>query len=97
MKVITSQRLLDGIVVFLTPEAGWSERIDDAQVFEAEDDEAILARARPDEDRNHVTGTYLIDVRRDGDAVVPTRYRERIRALGPTVRPDLQRPGSYTI
>jgi hypothetical protein len=94
MKVLTSQRLMDGAVVFYTEEGTWSERVDDAQVFEPTDPDTLLALARPDEDANRVVASYLIDVRREGSRVVPTRYRERIRAIGPTVRPDLQRGAS---
>lgn len=89
--MLTSQRLLDGMTVFYTPDGRWSEQVDEAQVFDGPDEAAIVARAQPDEIANRVVASYVIDVEVQDGAVVPTRIRERIRALGPTVRPDLQR------
>ena len=36
-----------------------------------------------------VNGGYVIDAERTADGVRPAHIKDRIRALGPTVRPDL--------
>ena len=88
-KIVTANRLDDGLVVYLNG-AGWSERIDDAQV--AGDDaaaERLLARAEGPGQAVRVVDPYLIEVTRAGGVPQPVRHREAIRARGPTVRPDL--------
>jgi len=86
-KSVTANRLDDGIAIFFTPEGTWSERPQDAaweEDKEAQKDLLTRAEACPE-----AVAPYLIDVSIDSGAPYPTRYREIIRALGPTVRPDL--------
>ena len=53
--------------------------------------DAIIAR---EEGARRVFAAYVIDGTRDGSGVRPAHIKERIRALGPTVRPDLTlKPG----
>ncbi len=88
-KIVTANRLGDGLVVYLNG-AGWSERIDDARV--AGDDAAasrLLAQAEGPGQAIRVVDPYLIEVTGEGAVPRPVRHREVIRALGPTVRPDL--------
>ena len=82
----------DGIVVYMTKNNNWSECISDAQVFneEAASDEA-LSKAYTAEEACIVVGSYLIDIEQQGEQYNPTKYREFIRVIGPTVRPDLAR------
>jgi hypothetical protein len=91
-QVISANRLTDGLVVYLTADGGWSERIADAQIVDTEragDAEAALATAADAADRQIVVEPYAIDIdERDGERR-PTKYREFIRAKGPTVRRDL--------
>ncbi len=89
-KIVTANRLDDGLVVYLNG-SGWSERIDDARVARAEEDAAaLLAEAEGPGQAVRVVGPYLIEVTCDEGAVPrPVRHRETIRARGPTVRPDL--------
>tara|TARA_R110002110_G_scaffold10251_7_gene50219 strand:+ start:1448 stop:1732 length:285 start_codon:yes stop_codon:yes gene_type:complete len=84
-KILTANRLDNGLVVYLG-ETGWTADI-------------CLARRAPDDDtaaaldeqgrqaalRNEIADPYLIDI----DDDTPVRWRESIRANGPTVRPDL--------
>ena len=84
-KVLTANRLADGLVVYLCSE-GWTDRVVEAR--KAHDDDAIAAlenAGRTAVGRNEVADAWLIDV--DDGGIV--RWRERIRAAGPTVRPDL--------
>ena len=46
-------------------------------------------RARLAEQACLVTGSYLVDAERRAGQVRAAHIRERMRALGPTVRPDL--------
>ena len=91
-KVISANRLEDGIVVYITKDNNWSECISDAEVFndEAACDEA-LSKAYTAEEACIVVSSYLIDIEQQGEQYNPTKYREFIRVIGPTVRPDLAR------
>ena len=59
--------------------------VDDTFVDDAERDEIA---AREEASRN-VVGAYAIDATKDENGVRPAHIKDRIRALGPTVRPDL--------
>lgn len=86
MKALTANRLTDGEVVFWN--AGvWRERFGEAQLFE--DD--VAADAAETFAKGQVTllvEPYLIDVAAVDGGVAPISYRERVRALGPTNKPD---------
>jgi hypothetical protein len=89
-QLVTANRLRDGIAVFMTRSGDWSEVIDDAVLAQEPQAAAALeARAKEDERRTVVTGAYLIDAERLGGRVRAAHIRERMRALGPTVRLDL--------
>lgn len=88
-RIVTANRLSDGLVVYLDG-AGWSERIEDARVVG--DDAAadgLLARAEGPGQEVRVIGPYLIEVTREAAEARPVSHREAIRAQGPTVRLDL--------
>ena len=89
-QLITANRLRDGIAVFLSRSGEWSEEIDHAVLaVEPEAVAALEARARDDEKKTIVTGSYLVDAERLDGRVRASHIRERMRALGPTVRLDL--------
>lgn len=89
-QLITANRLRDGIAVFMTRAGEWSELIDDAVLAQEPQAAAALeARAKEDEKKTLVTGAYLIDAERLNGRVRAAHIRERMRALGPTVRLDL--------
>lgn len=89
-QLVTANRLRDGIAVFLTRNGEWSEIIDEAVLaLEPEAAAALEVRAKDDEKRTLVTGSYLIDAERVDGRVRASHIRERMRALGPTVRTDL--------
>jgi hypothetical protein len=89
-QLITANRLRDGIAVFMTRNGDWSETIDDAVLaLEPEAAAALEARAKDDEKKTLVTGSYLIEAERIDGRVRAAHIRERMRALGPTVRIDL--------
>ncbi|MCA3560967.1 MAG: DUF2849 domain-containing protein [Aestuariivirga sp.] len=89
-QLVTANRLRDGIAVFLTRGGEWSEAIDEAVLAQEPQAAAALeARAREDEKKTIVTGSYLVDAERLDGRVRAAHIRERMRALGPTVRLDL--------
>lgn len=86
-KAVTGNRLADGEVVFWS-RGDWVERFADIELFE----EAAVAETALGEARSRPTiivDPYVIDVRVDEGVPVPVAYRERVRALGPTVHPDM--------
>ncbi|TWA68054.1 uncharacterized protein DUF2849 [Azospirillum brasilense] len=90
LKAITANRLRDGEVIFLAPGSGWVERLDDAALFEDAAAETALAAAKAQaEGEQFAVDVYAFDLRVVDGQRVPVKTRERIRALGPTVRIDL--------
>lgn len=89
-KVISANRLRDGIVVYLKRDNGWSEYISDAQVYSDKvASDAAIRKAHDAEEACVIVNPYLIDIDENGGQYNPTKYRELIRAMGPTVKLDL--------
>ena len=85
-QIVTANRLRDGAVVYLSQDGEWSKRIDGAAVAEIEADAAaLLAAAEGAVAAQQVVGPYLIAVLRAEGRVEPARYRERLRAEGPSI------------
>ena len=84
---ITANRLDDGEVVFWA-DGRWIAPFADAELFEdtAALDAALEAAMA---EVTAVVEPYMIDVGMDEGLPVPTSYRERVRALGPTIHPDM--------
>jgi hypothetical protein len=92
LQVITANRLHDGVVVYLGPDGGWVERIEEARI--ARDKEAagtLLAEAERAAADCRVVAPYAIDVADAPHGLQPVTYRERIRAFGPSVHPQFAR------
>ena len=84
MFVVTGNRLLDGIVVYLAPAHAWVEDLQQARLF----DEEQSAKQAADEQGDSIVSLDVVPVERSDDgAVRAARLRERIRALGPTINP----------
>ena len=94
MKVLTANRLTDGIAVWYA-DGGWAETVGHADLAHdkaAEDRlEAIGAAAYAN---NEVVDVNLIDVDVVDGQIKPLRLREVIRAAGPTNRTDLGKQAS---
>ena len=84
MKIITGNDLETGRVIWWAGD-GWSLHVEDA-VDVADNGEQILA---VEDAACRVNGGYVIEAVKDEDGVRPAHIKDRIRALGPTVRPDL--------
>ncbi len=84
MKLLTGNDLADGRVIWWSGN-GWSLHIADA-VDVGTQGEALLMR---EEGARRVNAAYLIDAEPSADGPRPDHIKDRVRALGPTVRPDL--------
>lgn len=86
MQMIIANTLVDGFVVFLTEDKGWTDDIEKGALAADEAEAAnLLAQAKAAEAANVVIDPYLIPVVIENGRRVPTEYREYIRATGPTV------------
>jgi hypothetical protein len=84
VKILTGNDLVTGDVIWWAGD-GWSRQVgDSADVGEQGDD-----LARTEEAALRVVGAYVIDATVTDEGVRPAHIKDRIRALGPTVRPDL--------
>lgn len=84
MKLLTGNDLATGDVVWWTG-SDWSRHVENA-VDVGGQGEAIL---RAEEGARRVNVPYLIDAEATEQGPRPAHIKDRIRALGPTVRPDL--------
>ncbi len=90
LKVLTANRLIDGEVVYLTADCGWSPWLNESDRAETPDGVAVLvARAAHAVDEREVVDPYLMPVAADGGRLQPLSQRETIRAKGPSIRTDL--------
>ena len=93
-KIATGNRLRDGVVIYLAANGEWTTDVDQARRETTAEGEAALKAALD----AAFKANYLIDA-----AVIdtvpsdtkPARLREQIRAVGPTVRPDLARRANW--
>lgn len=84
MKLLTGNDLPTGDVIWWTG-SGWSRRVEEAADVGA-DGEPI---AQAEEGARRVNGPYVIDATPGSQGPRPAHIKDRIRALGPTVRLDL--------
>ncbi len=89
LQAITANRLRDGVVVFLGPDAAWVEAFADAALFSDADAKTALAAAKAKAERDQFgVDIYAFEVETDNGVPVPVKMRERIRAFGPSIRLD---------
>ena len=87
-KVVTANRLTDGSVVYLTDAGAWSEWLNEAALAgEEEGAERLLERGRAGA-ATEIVEPYLIEVVENDGLLAPLRYREALRARGPSVHLD---------
>lgn len=84
MKLLTGNDLASGDVIWWTG-SGWSRHVADA-VDVGTEGEAVL---NAEQSARRVNAAYLIDAVETPDGPRPAHIKDRIRALGPTVRLDL--------
>ena len=89
-KVLTANRLSDGIAVWFAPAQGWVEQIADTAAASTTETISELEAAAADAlAKGQHCDVMLIDVEITENGPRPTKLRERIRADGPTIRLDL--------
>jgi hypothetical protein len=84
LKILTGNDLKTGAVTWWDG-VQWTLHVDQA-VDVGDHADTILAR---EEAARRVNAAYAILAVKDGAGVRPAHIKDRIRALGPTVRPDL--------
>lgn len=84
MKLLTGNDLPSGDVIWWSG-TGWSRHVEDA--VDVADQGEVIARA--EEGARRVNGAYVIDATATPEGPRPAHIKDRVRALGPTVRPDL--------
>ena len=84
MIILTGNDLKTGAVTWWDG-SGWSLSVDDA-VDAGEEAEAIIAR---EEAARRINAPYAIAAEKTATGVRAAHIKDRIRGLGPTVRPDL--------
>jgi hypothetical protein len=94
LRLISANRLTDGVVVYWGTDARWVETFAEGAVFDdaatsgAEAFDAAMARAKGDEKANVVVDVVPVEAVRAGAVAKPAHIREAIRAAGPTVHRD---------
>ncbi|PWR17903.1 DUF2849 domain-containing protein [Zavarzinia aquatilis] len=90
MKVLTANRLDDGAVVYIGKAAPWVEDLASALVaVDAGAEGQLTETAAAAVKARRVVGAYLMPVTVEDGRILPASVRERIRAAGPSNRPDL--------
>ena len=84
MRLLTGNDLKTGAVIWWTGR-DWSLHVEDAADV-GEHGEAVLAA---EDGARRVNGGYIVDAEATPDGPRPAHIKDRIRALGPTVRLDL--------
>ena len=101
LQIVGASRLDDGLAVWLGRGRRWVDRAGEAEVFAAADVAAALQAAQADVAAQLVLDVYPIDVAVVDGRPVPLHMRERVKALGPSIRPDLgkqaERPAGFAL
>lgn len=84
MRILTGNDLKTGAVIWWTGH-DWSIHVEDAADV-GDHGEAILSA---EEGARRVNSPYLIEGEMTPEGPRPAHIKDRVRALGPTVRPDL--------
>lgn len=83
--MITANRLSDGACVWMDGDGNWSTDIATGKCVPEAGSDALLDQAAAGVAKCLIVGPYAIDVVVDDGEVVPVRFREQIRAKGPTI------------
>ena len=87
-KIITANRLDDGVVVYLDKSGNSSERLEDSKVAMNKDEEDVLMETASHAERDLlIIAPYSMDIELTGSNLAPRSQRERIRSSGgPTIK-----------
>ena len=84
-RMVTANRLHDGAVVYLAADKDWTRNVESGLVADSNDTEQLLAVAEQATQDQIVVAPYLIEVEVVGNSIRPIRFREQIRAKGPSI------------
>ncbi len=95
-QIISAHRLRDGRPVFLGKDVIWQDIIDNAVIVHSEKDlETLMVEAKNSVEKQEVVEPYALSVTHEGNMIRPDHYRERIRALGPSILPEFHLQPSF--
>jgi hypothetical protein len=87
LRVISANRLRDGIIVYLGPHGDWVTEIGAATLLTSEAAcEAGQAKARAAMAANLIVDPLMVDVTEGAEGRRATTLRNAIRAFGPTIK-----------
>ena len=87
--VISANRLIDGLLVFMSKDGSWVEPFQAAAVYEDKAGlELALAKAQQDVATNRVVEVTPFEVTLKSGILSAVTLRDVIRTRGPSVRPD---------
>jgi hypothetical protein len=94
--VVTASRLRDGTILWLGEGPAWVTHLAQAQTLGEPELAAALAFGAAEVRAQHVIGVYQVAVDVAESGLIPRSTREKIRANGPSVRPDLALSAAIT-
>jgi Protein of unknown function (DUF2849) len=85
LRLVTANRLRDGVPVYRAADGSWATAIDAAALVPESESESWLAAAQAGPLPLPVVAPYIIEAVCEAGKTTPVTLRERIRATGPTV------------
>ncbi|MGH6707687.1 MAG: DUF2849 domain-containing protein [Bradyrhizobium sp.] len=83
--MVTANRTWDGVVIYRTPQQGWSANLSDAAIVRTSDEARTLLVEATADDVGAI-GAYIAPVEvEDGGEIKPGNLREHIRSEGLTI------------
>jgi Protein of unknown function (DUF2849) len=85
-KVVSANRLSDGVVVYVGADGSWVGSLDRARLFVSGAEAAAgLEAAEEDAKRNLVVEPFIVEVTADAKSAEAVSLRDKTRAHGPTI------------
>ena len=89
LQVISANRLIDGLLVFMSKDGSWVEPFQAAAVYADKASlEQALAKAHSDVAANHIVDVAAFEVTSKSGLLSAVTLRDTIRTRGPSVRLD---------
>lgn len=82
-KVVTANDLVEGDVIYLTAEDGWTRDMREAELI-TDEAHAQIRLLHAESQPLQVVGAYLADAKQSAEGPVPTHFREDFRRTGPS-------------
>ena len=83
--MVTANRLHDGAVVYLAADDDWTRNVESGLAADFNATEQLLAVAEQAAQEQIIVAPYLIEVEVVANSIRPSRFREQIRAKGPSI------------